>query len=153
MANDGTNKKSGEIRLVKVNSREKSNKRYDAFGYEIPEEAPERNARTDGAAEYRDGFANENTGAGSGITAPGHRYNADIRAAIESGAHRRPAENNNAQRGYRDGAGRTVRTGESTYTGGERKRDSRAETRDVRPSAERERNDGTRSGTGRAPRG
>ncbi|MBP5780724.1 MAG: hypothetical protein J6X34_05755 [Clostridia bacterium] len=169
MANDGTNKKSGEIRLVKVNSKEKSNKRYDAFGYEIPEEAPARDARTDGAAEYGNGYGNagsntsanartsgsntgyrgESAGTGSGITAPGHRYNADIRAAIESGAHRRPAENNSAERGNRDGAGRTARTGESTSQGGERVRDSRAETHDARPSAERERSGETRSGTGR----
>ncbi|MBP5156125.1 MAG: hypothetical protein J6252_06050, partial [Clostridia bacterium] len=167
MANDGTNKKSGEIRLVKVNSKEKTTKRYDAFGYEIPEEAPERSARREtGDAGYTGGYANggsdassdprasgANTGyregresEASGITAPGHRYNADIRAAIESGAHRRPKENNNVENGYRGG---NERTADSSYPVEAGSADSRTETRGARPSAEREKSTSSHSSTGR----
>ena len=82
---DEKSKKNTEVRLVKVNSKEKTAKRYDAYGYEIPEEKP--------AAPERTYAAEEPVRTGSGISSPGHRYDADIRAAIESGAHRRTGQN------------------------------------------------------------
>ena len=101
MADNG-NRKSGEVRLVKVNSKEKTSKRYDAYGYEIPEEKPpvretasepdyrvEETGAARRTARGTEADAGTGTSSGTGITAPGHRYDADIRAAIESGAHRR----------------------------------------------------------------
>ena len=91
---DDRNKKSGEVRLVKVNSKEKTSKRYDAYGYEIPEEKPQASeTRTESTYAAENSTADRNSGrrtdigeriTGTGISAPGHKYDADIRAAIES---------------------------------------------------------------------
>ncbi|MBO4327647.1 MAG: hypothetical protein J5950_10285 [Clostridia bacterium] len=117
MAENGNNKKSGEVRLVKINSGGKDRKRYDAYGYEIPEEQPPAPREAERVYE-RESYGDTAESGGTGITAPGHRYDADIRAAIESGAHLRTRQGNASDSGNRTPArtaeGNTSRTPERT---------------------------------------
>lgn len=82
MAKNENNDGKKQIRLVKVNADPNEKKRYDAYGYELPEEKPEP-----GPGAPEEVYAHENE---MPAPAPRREYNADVRAAIESGAHRRP---------------------------------------------------------------
>ena len=88
-------KKKGEVRLVKVNSAGEDTRRFDAYGYEIPPEKRERPAASASAGNAGTVEDHISDGSDAGFEERPSRkytYNADIRAAIESGAHRRKAD-------------------------------------------------------------
>jgi hypothetical protein len=88
-------KKKGEVRLVKVNSAGEDSRRFDAYGYEIPPEKRERPAASASAGNAGTVEDHISDGSDAGFEERPSRkytYNADIRAAIESGAHRRKAD-------------------------------------------------------------
>ncbi len=123
MANENSQKKKGEVRLVKVNSATEDTRQYDAYGYEISREEPRRKTNTVNGAGGSDGSENySETGYDEGASGVNssrkYTYDADIRAAIESGAHRRT--NTSGRTEDRTESVRTTRTESSRSYSGER---------------------------------
>ena len=121
MDNGENTTKKKTFKLTKVNSRDGSNVVYDAYGYEIktgdrPRSEPPRSnaAEADGPVPEpaRRAAAETERDDPELLRTERRTYNADIRAAIESGAHRRTHEPADSVTGDRPRSGYDSVTGD-----------------------------------------
>ncbi len=126
MDNGENTTKKKTFKLTKVNSRDGSNVVYDAYGYEIKtgdrprSESPRSNAaEADGPVPEpaRRAAAETERDDPELLRTERRTYNADIRAAIESGAHRRTHDPADSVTGDRPRSGYDSVTGDRPRSG------------------------------------